>query len=781
MAFLVILVIVGSGDTFLEYPGVLRDPYMTPFGIIMTDAHYTRLYVYRNDSLAELVSTPGCGRYFTLSADCTLIGYKTIFENGLQSPSLVDIRTGERTILHAPGKRAGQVSFSDDGIVAYTSDHILIVVTEGRKEYHDLGGYANYTSISPDGSMVVYNDQDDQLWVLGLRSGERFCISDNRSYGYCLPQWSRNSRFILYSRLDRYLYIYDIMTHTTHRLPQGFHATWSFDNEHIIYYVPIVDHYQVTGSDLYRVRYDGSGITRMVNSISGFEIDPRFYAQDSLIFCAGDSNTVFIAQTRNDSITGVKRIGHWNGSFDRPVHQVTGPAGRDSLDVPYLNQVYDTPDWFNGHWACAPSTAMMAIAYYSKLPVWSCWCSSPYGHTHDFGRYVCERYWYREVDYTWQAQDPSGNWAIGGYGYMWSGTNRPYTHMAPYLENHDIVSWRDDSPTFNEAVGEINAGYLYGMCVGLTTSGHLVLAVGQVLDWHTLIFNDPYGNKNTAGYPSYDGKYARYDWPGYNNGYENLNSVYWCVGARGNWEPLSDTIVDDLQFNSGFYLHSESPSSMGYWRDALTGYNGHMWWTYTTASAVLDTCYAVWTPSLSLDGDYEVSVHVPGDHANATSAHYWIHTANDTLINVILDQSLYGNDWVSLGVYPFLTTSAFVRLGDATGIQGQHIGFDAVRWRYQGPGIREHGHQAKVSDLAQCNNPVSGHISMILHCATPGKALVRLYSINGQFIKETVVYIPVQGEHRIMIDVSDCAPGVYFATTVYEGEVDIEKIVIIRD
>jgi hypothetical protein len=143
--------------------------------------------------------------------------------------------------------------------------------------------------------------------------------------------------------------------------------------------------------------------------------------------------------------------------------------------------------------------------------------------------------------------------------------------MAPYLNNHNMTSWRDDSPTFAETIAEVNAGYPYGMCVGLTGAGHLVLAIGQVLNWHTLIFNDPYGDKNTAGYPSYDGKYARYDWPGYNNGYENLNNVYWCVGAQGDWEPATDTIVDDLQFADGFYLHTDPPSSMVYWRDVLTG------------------------------------------------------------------------------------------------------------------------------------------------------------------------------------------------------------------
>ena len=48
----------------------------------------------------------------------------------------------------------------------------------------------------------------------------------------------------------------------------------------------------------------------------------------------------------------------------------------------------------------------------------------------------------------------------------------------------------------------------------------------------TLIFNDPYGNKNVS-YPSANGAGAIYDWPGYNNGYQNLNGVDRYVYARG--------------------------------------------------------------------------------------------------------------------------------------------------------------------------------------------------------------------------------------------------------
>ena len=67
-----------------------------------------------------------------------------------------------------------------------------------------------------------------------------------------------------------------------------------------------------------------------------------------------------------------------------------------SLDVPYIHQVYDVPDWFSGYSACAPTAAMMAIAYYRKLPHWDCWC---HYHKCHWGKYICEEYNYRKYTY----------------------------------------------------------------------------------------------------------------------------------------------------------------------------------------------------------------------------------------------------------------------------------------------------------------------------------------------------------------------------------------------
>ena len=100
------------------------------------------------------------------------------------------------------------------------------------------------------------------------------------------------------------------------------------------------------------------------------------------------------------------------------------------------------------------------------------------------------------------------------------------------------------------------------------------------------------------------GKNSYYDWPGYNNGYSNLNSIAWTVTAEGSEVAYNDTIIDDVFYNHGFYMYNQSPSHMKYFHDMTTGgYNNHFWYTSTSASTTVDTCYVKWTPTLPADGD----------------------------------------------------------------------------------------------------------------------------------------------------------------------------------
>ncbi|MFH2095840.1 MAG: PKD domain-containing protein, partial [Bacteroidota bacterium] len=357
--------------------------------------------------------------------------------------------------------------------------------------------------------------------------------------------------------------------------------------------------------------------------------------------------------------------------------------------VPYVHQVYDTPDWHYGYGSCAPSTSAMALAYYNRLPKWPKTVSSPYSHISDYGYYVADKYTIDEYYYDVVEQTGGGEDAWGGYGYMW-GLGSPNSYMSSYIAGHYLTSsqlW-SSSCTFSVVTNEIDDGYPYPMCAMLSSAGHLVLTKGYIVGQHTLIFNDPYGDKNTPGWPSYDGHNAYYDWPGYNNGYQNLdyNGTYgiiaWLVTSRGSEVTYNDTLIDDLFYNHGFNMNnSANGSHMRYFHDVNAGYDNHFWFTYTMDN-LSDICWVTWEPVLPKSGMYEVSAFIPSVSADAAGAIYHVkHAGGETI--VLIDQDTYNDQWVSLGTYTFDTSMVnYVYLGDSTGIDGESIAFDAVKWSY---------------------------------------------------------------------------------------------------
>jgi hypothetical protein len=676
--------IVKAADEWPPEPqGYFVNPIFSPDGkaIIATNESYSSLYLIsvEDGSINEILHETGCGFRPSFHPDGKKLGIK-IIRKGLQIPCVLSLETGQIKELLKPVPLAGEVSFSLDGEIAFTIGNDLIVIdSKGRTKSFPLGVYTNIAPISPDGNNVAFNDDDDQIWFINIATGKRKKITqDDR--GYFNPRWSPDNKKILLSSLDEHMKVIDIETGEEFDLGSGSSPRWSPDGNFICYHLKEIEELRrLIGSDIYIAKYDGTRRYRVTSTPNIFEMHPSFSPDgNKIVHDTYEDRKIFMGYLgKNYTLDSLKLIREEPKELKIKHEYNQGINKSKSLDVPYIHQVYDVPDWFSGYWACAPTTAMMAIAYYQKLPYWDCQC---HYHKCHWGKYICEQYNYREVTYSWRAKDPNDTWAKGGYGYMWSGSNRPSNSMHNYISKHGMSSKLIYYPSWSNVVNELNQDYPYALCVGLTTSGHLVLAIGYVSDQHTIICNDPYGNKNTPGYP---GKDVLYDWPGYNYGYRNLNTVYWAARARGSLPAATDTIVDDLAIHDGYYMHTypNSPKDYWHWFDALTGFEDHMWWTYTKAAK--DTYYVTWTPDLPQPGNYEVLAYIPNDDATATSANYKIYHSTGSEI-VTVNQDDYSDQWVSLGTYPFEAgTGGYVRLGDSTGTTDQKIGFDAIKWSYR--------------------------------------------------------------------------------------------------
>ena len=112
-----------------------------------------------------------------------------------------------------------------------------------------------------------------------------------------------------------------------------------------------------------------------------------------------------------------------------------------------------------------------------------------------------------------------------------------------------------------------------------------------------------------------------------------------------------------------------------YWHDG-GGYDGGAIWTYT-ADAQWDDNWARWRLGFDQPGEYTVEVHVPNDNAETTVT-YTI-KANGKEHTKAVNQGA-DKGWVTLGTWDFGNTcDEYVKLGDAQGIKGKKVAFDAIR------------------------------------------------------------------------------------------------------
>jgi WD40 repeat protein len=770
-----------------ELSSAVSHPMNTPYGIVFTNSMTNAVYLTHNGITEELFSGPGCGMYLTLSSDKTKIGFKSISADAQQAPAVFDLNTRAILLLHDYVNQSGQVSFSANGEIAYSIGNDVMVRNGTNTRSINLGTYSNIVALSADGKFIAFSDDQNKIFILDVNSQRQQCITVS-SKGFYAPLWSPTANRLCYSSLDDSLFVYDASNGQSYSLGEGSEPAWSSDGKALVFVRKEVEKYTLLNSDLYSASYDGNIIVQLTKTPDVFETEPSV-SDGEIVFRSYNSNAIFGATLARSfgilqNISTVATIDRQalvpklqKESSILSLEKISTPAVY--FEMPYTNQVYDTPDWYNGSAACGPTSAIMVIAYYNLLPVWNVWCKyyPAYAHWSAYGNYVCEQYHFRQVDYVYSATDPNGKSSWGGYGFMWTGSNSPYSRIVQYYSNHGLTASRMDAPPLDTVISEVSNGHPYTLCNGLTTAGHIIVINGVSDKRGTLIVNDPYGNKNSGSYPSRDGKGVYYDWPGYNNGYQNLNTSWWGVAVRYSPPTVCDTIVDDLQFGKGFTLHNSAPASMSLWKDKKTGYGGHMWYVFTHRS---DTCYAQWQPTLKEEGMYEVSAYVP--YSTAKAARYKIVNARDTA-TVIVNQSQYDSSWVSLGTFPFAKgDSGYVRLGDGSDSVGQAIIFDAIRWTYQSPmAVDEISSQPLHFELSQnYPNPFNPSTRIQYSVSSSEKVTLKVYDVLGREIATLVNERKSPGMYEVQFDGSGLSSGMYFYRLQAGNFVDTKKFVLLK-
>jgi len=646
--------------------------------LLKTGANHQGLVLVDTSSGSEtLVATSrGAGYFASISPDKRYVCFKLIEdtpEGGRQfTPMLFDIGEGALFPLAEPSSDAGTPVVSRDGQIAFTVGAVLTVLDRDfrRVATLDLGHPVNLPALAPDGSSVAFADADEQMAVVSLTGAKTVLTQGGGSFWG--PRFSPSGRSLLFSAVDGRVFSVDLATGLIAQAGQGMHAAW-VDEDTIAFAKKIIDGRVVQRTELCVAgRYGESlGVLTVSEGDAEVVVSGRAVAMAQgqglkLGYLAGRAGAFEMRP-----FSGATGQGGLLESFaaaqDAPAILELGENTVYISGVPYLHQVYDVPEWFRGSWACGATSAAMALAYYGCFWQWPCWCMYPYSHYSDYGPFICETYTYNGFTFDVVETDPDDEYATGGYGYItqnnWEDTK---THMAEYISYHGPSSYVDWSPTFAKACAETDNSYPYVLLNSLTSSGHYITGIGYYTDQYTLIFNDPYGDKNTAGYPSYDGVQVSYDWPGYNYGNENLNTVWCYIYARYTIQPTPTpkatpvhVIVDNADAECTLTgAWTESTNVRGWYGTNYAWAN-----TKTQDSAAFDL-------DIPEAGDYDVYIRYTSGSDRSTQAPYSVYY-NGGSDTKTFDQRTWGGRWRLVGNYPFLAGQGSVNLSCDTGEGGK--------------------------------------------------------------------------------------------------------------
>lgn len=515
----------------------------TKLAIGRQDGSTILLYDRATGKVTDLVTGRASGNWFTWSPDESAIGYKLV-ERGWQGAVAKHLAAGAVAEL-AAGPLVGQPAWLDDTTIVVTEGRSLLLISGQRRKRWDIGSYVNQVAVDRVGRRAALC-AGNRLMLVGLDDGTVRVIHAADADLHA-PSFSPDGRSILFSSVDGEARIIELETGRVRHLGQALSATW-IDGRRAMFTRKSHDTMALVKSEL--VTYDLQ---------TGFEDG---LVLDGVIMPGmAASGGGWLAVASLDD--GRLKIGRWDretksvgmlqtvdlGSLSEPRW-----AGQGDLDaapkglvpgwMPYIHQAYDTPDSFDGSAACGPTSCLMAIGYYHRYAVWNetvhITANPPGDHVSPYGNYDSKIYTYGGYVFDDTCSPPTGPPAHGAYGYCCTHGAGAWAYKCrDYIRKHDLESDYDLSVTWDDVVSQINSGYPVVLSTAITSAGHLMCVRGHVDGQHTIIVNDPAGNRNNGPYWNYPGDTARYDWPGYNNGYVNINSASWLVTARGRHTRLA--------------------------------------------------------------------------------------------------------------------------------------------------------------------------------------------------------------------------------------------------
>ena len=596
--------------------GFIRTPMESANGIIVTNNRYSEIYTLKNNTLTPILRANNCGLYTNLSKDGKYLGFKSFDAHDYQAPAVLDVTTGVVTVLEDYVWECGQVSFANDGTMAYTMGNSLIIRKGNLRKAFDLGFYTNIANISPDGTQVAYSNIDGRSFIINVTTGAKEQLEVIDGYR---ATWSPDGLKMAIQTATGGVMVRDNATKRVFDLGKAESVSWANNStELIVTRVERKNEFEIKNSSIKRVNFDGSNEITLVNASDNLPVDAILTSDNQLVvpyktglkrgLAVKDLRagiTPLAASIADKSVVKLDSEAVFGGRISNPNDNpnikpspIPAEGTIGELDIPYLSQVYDSPAvngcTSHGYVTCAPTSACMHLGYYDLLPVKTTTrrsggtmgtCTQKYAHA--ISAVFTSKSGGTTFNTTAYGNGCSG--VPGGYGYMWYGDRSPGGgYMGKFYTLNGATSatycWSASS-SWSEFCSEAASGRPYPLCIALDSGGHLILGFrtnqyfrssegGFVSRNGCFVCHDPYGDCNDYSWADDDGQHSSYDWLGYNSGRANIGTWYWSikVGIPASANPGTTTEVGVKCDPSSIELSGEVGSTANIYKDVkVTG------------------------------------------------------------------------------------------------------------------------------------------------------------------------------------------------------------------
>ena len=592
--------------------GFLRSPMETANGIIMTNNRYSEIYSLKGNTLTPILRANNCGLYTNLSKDGKYLGFKSFDAHDHQAPAILDVTTGVVTVLEDYVWECGQVSFANDGTMAYTMGNSLIIRKGNMRKAFDLGFYTNIANISPDGTQVAYSNIEGKSFIINITTGAKETLPLIDGYRAI---WSPDGSKMAIQTATGGVVVRENASKRMFDLGKVESVNWANNStELVVTRVERKNEFEVTGSSIKRVNFDGSNEITLVNNSNSLPVDAILTSDNQLLipYKTGAKRGLAVKDLRagitplaasiadnsvikfdSETVFG-GRISNPNDNPNIKPNPIPAEGTIGELDIEYLSQIYDSPAvngcTKHGYVTCAPTSACMHLGYFGLLNKKA--TTNRYSGATKYYAHAISAVFTNQAGSKTFNETAYGNGCYsvpGGYGYMWTGDNSPGGgRMGTFYTLNGATSatycW-SASTSWSQFCSEAASGRPYPLCIALDSSGHLILGFrtnqyyrssegGFVARNGCFVCHDPYGDDNDATWADNDGQHSSYDWIGYNSGRANIGTWYWSikVGIPANANPGTSTEVGVKCDPASIELAGEVGSSANIYKDVkVTG------------------------------------------------------------------------------------------------------------------------------------------------------------------------------------------------------------------